>query len=396
MAIAFVNLGASTTPDTTSATDATSYATASWTPPTTGIILLAFIAARSGGSADAASVTGNSLTWTQIGSNVNATSGHKLCLFAALAAGATTGATTVDWGANSQNGTTMVFCQVTGVDTTGGLAAVFVQSPSNTGSGTTGTVTLSAAANSNNRPFAAFYHGTNESKTFRTNWTELDDLGGTGPTRNLETQCRSDAFETTASATWTTSGVWSGIAVELKNLGGTLYVEDHEGTVTPAGALVRRTNKIEAGTVTPAGSIAKRTSKAQAGTLTPAGALAAIKIITNIIAGTLTPAGTLVRRTSKVLAGSLTSTGALVKQTNKLWAGTITPAGALVKRTLKALAGALTTAGAHVGEITTVVPDAVAAVAMTLYPRTISYTLAAGRNAFTLAKRVISFTLQEK
>jgi hypothetical protein len=396
MAIAFVNLGSSATPDTTSATDATSYATASWTPPTTGIILLAFIAARSGGSADSASVSGNSLTWTQIGSNVNATSGHKLCLFAALAAGATTGATTVNWGANTQTGTTMVFCQVTGVDTTGGLAAVFVQSPSNTGSGTTGTVNLSAAANSNNRPFAAFYHGTNESKTFRTNWTELDDLGGTGPTRNLETQCREDAFETTASATWSTSGVWSGIAVELKAEGGTLYLEDHEGTLTSSGTDVRRTNKVLAGTLTTSGTDAKRTGKAQAGALTPSGVLVSIKIFVLALAGTMTTAGTLVLRTNKTLTGALTSAGALLKQTSKTQAGTITPAGALVKRTLKALAGALTTAGAHLGEITTIVPDAVASVFFTLPPRVISYTLAAGRNAYTVSKRVIRFTLQDK
>jgi hypothetical protein len=65
MAIAFVNLGASAAPDHTQATDLTSYTTANWTPPTTGIILLAVIANRAGGAADVATVTGHGLTWQQ-------------------------------------------------------------------------------------------------------------------------------------------------------------------------------------------------------------------------------------------------------------------------------------------------------------------------------------------
>jgi hypothetical protein len=228
MALAITNLGASTppanavAPDITTASDATSFTIASWTPPTAGLILLVFTCNRVGGSADAATVTGNGITWTQIGSNVNASSGQKLLMFAANASGSTPGTTVIDWGANTQLHCTAVFCYVSSdIDLTGGVAGAIVQIVPATGSGTTATVNLAAAGNANNRVFAAFHHTTNEGKTARSNWTEIDDLGGTGGTRNLQTQWRSDQFEAIASATFTTSGAWAAQAVELKAVGGT-------------------------------------------------------------------------------------------------------------------------------------------------------------------------------
>jgi hypothetical protein len=196
MPIAFVNLGNSVgptsavNPDINTATNATSYANSSWTPPTTGIILLAITCSRNSGGADACTVSGNGLTWTQFGDNVVTAGGEKLLFFAALAAGATTGATTISWGSNTQLHCTAEFCQVTGVDVSGGLDAAIVQIVSSTGTGTTGTVNLAAASHADNRPFVAFHRSLNETATPRTNWTELDDLNGVGGTRSLQTQCR--------------------------------------------------------------------------------------------------------------------------------------------------------------------------------------------------------------
>lgn len=218
MAIVFANLGASTNPDISSGTDATSYSNTSWTPPTSGLIVCDVIAKRAA-ALDTPTVSGNGITWVQIGSTLNCGgNNHGLSRFAANAAGSTTGATTIDFGSNTQIHCSASFYHVTGVDLSGGVAAAFV-SPgieTATGIGTTGTVTRSAAASSENRPIAAFFHAANEGKTPRTNWTELDDLPGTSGVRNLQTQYRSDAFETTASATWTTSENWGGIASELK------------------------------------------------------------------------------------------------------------------------------------------------------------------------------------
>lgn len=216
MAIAFANLGASANPDINSGANATSYANSSWTPPTSGLII-AYVQARRSGGPDTPTISGNGITWTQIGSTFDCDgTGNGISLFGANASGSSTGVTTVDFGANTQLHCSTSFFQVTGVDLSGGIAAAFVQQPTNSGTGTSGSVTLSAAADSANRPIVCFWHKVNETTTPRTNWTEIDDLSGGGQVRGVETQYRDDAFETTASASWTTSADWGGVAAELK------------------------------------------------------------------------------------------------------------------------------------------------------------------------------------
>ncbi len=216
--ISFANLGSSSAPDFQSSTDTTSYTSPSWTPPTEGLIVSFIWGGRSGGGADVPTVSGNSITWTVIKSLdwSSGSTGRTLHLVGANASGATSGVTTINWGANTQIGTVVSFFQATGVDLSGGVPAAFIQSGTANGTATSGSITLNAAASSGNRPIAGFGHAANEGKSERTNWTELDDLGGVGPTRNLETQYRSDAFETTASGTWPTSAIWGGIAAELQ------------------------------------------------------------------------------------------------------------------------------------------------------------------------------------
>jgi hypothetical protein len=214
-AVAFTNLGASANPDISNNVDAASYANTSWTPPTSGLIVV-FVYSRNAAGPNTPTMSGNSLTWTAI-TNVLWNVIHRLTLFGANASGSTTGATTVDFAAQTQLGCDASFFQATNVDLTGGVSAAFVQSPTNSGAAaTSGSVTLSAAGSSDNRPIACFVHPIQEATTERTNWTEMDDLSGTGPVRGVASQVRSDVFETTASATWTTSAVWGAIAAEIK------------------------------------------------------------------------------------------------------------------------------------------------------------------------------------
>lgn len=225
MAIAFANLGDSSVfgttvnPDFTIGTDAASYANTSWTPPTSDLICLVVYNTKATAADAVTSVTGNGITWTSIASaTFGAGSIKRLTLFGANGSGSSAGITTISFGANTQTGCNASFFQATGVDLTGGVVAAFVQSPVvNAGAAaTTGSVTLAAAGNAANRPIAAFGSAANETITGRTNWTTFDVIGGSAPVRNLGTQVRSDAFETTASATWVTSGVWGAIAAELK------------------------------------------------------------------------------------------------------------------------------------------------------------------------------------
>jgi len=216
MAIAFANLGASLDPDINLTTNLTSYASASWTPPTADLLIV--FCQNSAASAAAAvtpTVSGNSITYVEIATVINDI--NRISLFAANLSGATAGATTFAFAGNTQTTFRASFFQATGVNLTGGVAAAFVQKPTNSGAAaTSGSVTLAAAGHADNRPISGFYHLANEQSTPRTSWTELDDLRLGTPAATLETQYRSDAFETTASATWATSVIWAGIAAELK------------------------------------------------------------------------------------------------------------------------------------------------------------------------------------
>jgi len=232
MAITFTNLGASTTtatnPDIRSNVDATSYSNSAWTPSTG--LLIAFISTRTANT-DATSppvlptITGNGLTWVNIkdvtynlASSVNR---GRLSLWAANneSGTATNGVTTFDYGSQTQTMCYVSFILANGVDLTGGVAAAFVQSPTNTGASVLSLdVTLAAESHADNRPIAGFAHSANELTTHRTNWTEADDMTAGSPVSALQTQWRSDAFETTASASWLTNSAAAGIAAELKAL----------------------------------------------------------------------------------------------------------------------------------------------------------------------------------
>jgi hypothetical protein len=222
--LTFSNLGASTTPDVNSNTSGTSFVTPSWTPPSAGLIVLDVCSEQASGFPSAPTVTGNSITWVQI-ATITFASTRRLTRYGANAAGSAAGATTIGtFGGSNQLSCRASFYAVDGTDVANGVAQTFVQSPTGNGTGTSGSITLAAGSNSRNRPIAAFHHlGDNEAKTARASWTALDDLHNFS-SMSLATQYRSDAFETTASATWTTSAIWAGISSELKATGATLPI----------------------------------------------------------------------------------------------------------------------------------------------------------------------------
>ena len=216
MPIAFANLGASANPDINDNTNLSSYSNSSWTPPTDGIIYV-WVQSRRAGGPDSPTISGNGLTWVQIGTTLDVSQGGGLSLFGAFAAGSSAGITTVDFGANTQVHCTVEFFHCTGADETGTIGDTVVQQPTNIGEGVTSiSVTLAAAAAADNRPICGVWHKIQETTTPRVNWTELDDLQGGGQVRGVECQERTDAFETTASASWATSERAGIMAAEIK------------------------------------------------------------------------------------------------------------------------------------------------------------------------------------
>lgn len=138
------------------------------------------------------------------------------------------------------------------------------------------------------------------------------------------------------------------------------------GTLTSAGALVKKALIPLAGGLTSAGALLKKTLKPLAGALTSAGVL--LKETGKALAGTLwfeviipiwedvdetwdatakiwsrqtITTGELTKKTLKPLAGALASIGALIKKTAKPLAGTLTLAGSIIRNVKKVVAGIL-------------------------------------------------------
>src|SRR5205807_9520863 len=109
--IAFVNDGSSATPDFWSTANTNSFATGSWTPPTSGLLVL-FVGDEVGsGTPNQPTVSGNSVTWTAIKTiNVGV---NRFTLFGANSAGSAAGATTVAFAGQSQSGCEASFFHVT-------------------------------------------------------------------------------------------------------------------------------------------------------------------------------------------------------------------------------------------------------------------------------------------
>lgn len=206
-------------PDLDSSTNATSYATPSWTPPTSGLALV-FISARAntGSGAPPDSVTGNGVTWVNVASAPTGT--RSFDLYAANLSGATAGAVTIDFGTDLQNYCTALFSVVSDADLSGGVAAAFAQAVTATGATGTPSFLMAPASSPVNRAVAGFIHGANEATTPKGTWTELDDSSGSADNRGTEVSYFPDWFDAEVSATWaTTSVTWIAIAAEVKGLG---------------------------------------------------------------------------------------------------------------------------------------------------------------------------------
>lgn len=208
-----------------SSSNATSYTAApTWTPGA-NTLLVAFVGNQLAATPlDPTSVTGHGLMYTKVDSLANST--HRLGVWVAHAgASPTSTACVASWGAVTQSGGDIIEFEVTGWESTGTALAAIVQAPTNSGTGTSGTVALAAAGFSANRPMAGFVHLAAEVHAPRTNWSTLtlnQNRGSHGsPNAATSGQYRSDAFETTASASWTSSVAWLGIAIEIKEAGAT-------------------------------------------------------------------------------------------------------------------------------------------------------------------------------
>jgi hypothetical protein len=208
--------------------DRTSYTTASISPAANSLLLLFVTDSIAVSSTAPESVpTGLSLTWERIGTRAwGATPASQRSGAWIAQCGASPGSGTVTLTENDRgSGTTSVGTAWAIIQITGHHVAQPVRQVQYPGTGTTTnqsgpsgtshTITMLDAADGSSRAFSYFAHAANEATTFRTNWSELsDDAGGT-VNLGSESQWRSDEFEATASASWSTSVRYMGFAVEI-------------------------------------------------------------------------------------------------------------------------------------------------------------------------------------
>ena len=189
--------------------------------PTANILLVAKTCISGASGGNVTSFAGYGLTFTKIGQHEWGTN-RVMDMWAALSGPSPTTAAPVLTIDEVGNGGHIVMYEVT-LDSYGATAlscfrdqgsSVYIVTT--TGTGTTATLTYAAAANSNNRPIAFFEHLQDEVTTERASWTELNDGGFINPSSGAEDQWRSDAFETTGTATWTTSVVYGAMGAEIR------------------------------------------------------------------------------------------------------------------------------------------------------------------------------------
>lgn len=208
MAIAGTNLGGS------AANTQSSVNTASISPAANALILIVVSSYVSGGTPNAPTLSGNSLTYVQ--HDTIQTGNYRVTLFRAMGASPSTGAITISFGGQTQTAITWEMSQFTGVDTTGtnGSGAIKQENNHTASSATSNTTTLSAFSSSANATYGFNFISINAIQTIPSGFTTLDqssDGGGNIDTANAW----NSANVTSVQFTWTGSATGIGIAAEL-------------------------------------------------------------------------------------------------------------------------------------------------------------------------------------
>jgi hypothetical protein len=203
--------------DTTAS--ATYTAAPTWTPAANSLIVSFHVGTIGSAPVDPTGVTGHGLTYskvTLVDTDISTT--HRVSVWVAKAGASPTSTACVATYSPNRNGGVVIEFEITGHDDSGTALQAIVQSPTATGTGTTGTVAPAAAGASGNRLIAFFAHLQNEATTPRTNWTEEAGADGnfSGPSTGAAAQWRADAYDSAATATWGSSVAWLGVALEIK------------------------------------------------------------------------------------------------------------------------------------------------------------------------------------
>lgn len=195
-----------------------------WTP-TANSLVVAFCVSCATSPADPTGVTGHGLTYTKLTLSANTISTtHLLSIWVANAGSSPSSTACVMTLGGSPTGGAVIEFEITGwrdvedIINAFGKASLIETGTSTTG--TTGTVTLNLRPDvtSEHVELSFWCHLANEATTPRVNWTETAGADGNfnNPATGAEGQFRTDAYELTSTATWTTSINWRGYALTVR------------------------------------------------------------------------------------------------------------------------------------------------------------------------------------
>lgn len=205
--------------------NASTYATNSFTPSANSLLIACFAASQSSVNPTIPSVSDTSgLTWVQVSDNAYLASGisrARITIFAAHVGGSPVAITvTGDYG-TPQIGCRLSVFEVTGSDVANsGVAASVVQNVLST-AGATGTslsLTLAAAGDANNRSFLFLDHAASETIGHEAGWTQIGAASHLVPAFSASSQCNLTSFDTSVTASWASSVAYGAIALEIKAL----------------------------------------------------------------------------------------------------------------------------------------------------------------------------------
>ena len=196
--------------------------TASITPSSNKLVLVAVATKTASGDPNHPTLTGNGLTWVEITSvNYDAVGSQKrLTLFRGMGASPSTGAISIDLGGQNNTCIQWIVEEVTGMDTSGtnGSGAI-VQSSTNQSGGSTVntlTVTLSAFGSTDNATYGIFGHDDDAgTATAGSGFTIVSTQSSVDVMGNIASEFRS-TNDTSVDISWDTSALEGGIAIEIK------------------------------------------------------------------------------------------------------------------------------------------------------------------------------------
>lgn len=204
-----------------------SYNTASITPGSNKLILLAVSISTFAVSAGALSATGNGLTYVAIDSQLYSGTTNRIALFRAMGASPSSGAITISIGGATNNSCQWAVIELDGVDTSGtnGSGAIVQGVFNSTTGGAPNSLTITLAALSdavNNAVVSVFGVSGDTLQTPAASYTELSDNDSlTGSEANsLETQWKLPGTTTPSASGQPDFADIGGIAVEIKAGGG--------------------------------------------------------------------------------------------------------------------------------------------------------------------------------